>query len=295
MAELFFDPALTDAGSIARADLARTQPGQAHFGGGGPAGTTCGNCNHWRGSCLQFARMMSGAPEIQVPASTLSCKYFAPSLEGQGRRRLFSLAVDDDFITAPIKNNALVRDLTALAESNYRAGAILADAPWPFRVRSELGKHRSAERHYPTMSLDEIAALGPLIRAVAAADCALFFWVTQPQLLAAGDIIASWGFEYRTIAFTWAKVTSTGAAATGLGFWTRSGSEVCLLGVRGRPRRLAKNVRQLVLAPRTAHSAKPRQIHDSIVRLVGGPYLELFARERVLGWQTLGTLEGVPA
>jgi N6-adenosine-specific RNA methylase IME4 len=294
MAELF-DSNLTDAGSVSRADLARSVAGQAYFAGTGPAGTKCGDCAHWRGACSRFRQLMPGAPEIQVPAPTLSCKYFTPSPEGQGRRRLFSLAVDDDFITAPIKSNQFVRDLTALAESGFRAGAILADVPWPFRTRSELGKHRSAERHYPVMSLAEITALGPLVKAVAADNCALFFWVTQPQLLAAGEIMTSWGFVYRTIAFTWAKITSTRAAAIGLGYWTRAGSELCLLGVRGRPRRLAKDVRQLVLAPRQAHSAKPRQIHDSIVRLVGGPYLELFARERVLGWQTLGTLEGVPS
>jgi N6-adenosine-specific RNA methylase IME4 len=283
---------LTDAGSVKRDMIALTVPGMAHFAGSGPPGEICGACAHWRGSCLEYARRMPSATTIPVPPETSACRHWSKAPDGRVARP-FTLAVDDDFITAPIKNNQLVRDLTALAESNYRAGAILSDVPWPFRVRSELGKHRSAERHYPTMALNEIAALGPLIRAIAADDSILAFWVTQPQLLAAGPIMESWGYRYRTILFTWAKITSTGAAATGLGYWTRAGSELCLLGVRGRPKRLAKNVPQLLLAPRQSHSEKPRVIHDRITSLVGGPYLELFARERRLGWQTLGTLEGI--
>jgi hypothetical protein len=48
----------------------------------------------------------------------------------------------------------------------------------------------------------------------------------------------AWGFEYKTVAFTWAKRTPTDKAwHLGLGYWTRQNSEHCLLGTRGKPKR----------------------------------------------------------
>lgn len=283
-----------DTGAPVRTDMARTVPGMAHFAGSGPEGASCGGCLHWRGSCLQFARMMPAAGGIAVAAETPACRYFEPTLEIAARRD-FTLAIDDAHYRAELASGRFVTDLRALADTGYRAGAIVADPPWPFAVRSERGKQRSAERHYATMTIEAIAELGPLVRGVAARDCVLFLWVTQPTLFETRQVIESWGFQYRTIAFTWAKTTLAGKAASGLGYWSRAGSEVCLLAARGRPKRIAKNVPQLLLAPRRAHSEKPIEIHHRIQRLVAGPFLELFARETVLGWTAWGTLEGVPA
>jgi N6-adenosine-specific RNA methylase IME4 len=74
----------------------------------------------------------------------------------------------------------------------------------------------------------------------------------------------------------------------GMGYWTRANTEVCLLATRGKPKRLNADVRQAILEPRRAHSRKPDCVHERIERLVGGPYLELFARERRSGWTTWG-------
>lgn len=73
-----------------------------------------------------------------------------------------------------------------------------------------------------------------------------------------------------------------------LGYWTRSNSEVCLLATRGSPKRMAADVRQAIIAPKREHSRKPDGIHERIERLVGGPYLELFARQRRPGWDCWG-------
>ena len=70
----------------------------------------------------------------------------------------------------------------------------------------------------------------------------------------------------------------------GMGYWTRANSEVCLLGTRGLPKRLNADVRQGIIAPRREHSRKPDGIHERIERLVAGPYLELFARQKRTGW-----------
>lgn len=75
----------------------------------------------------------------------------------------------------------------------------------------------------------------------------------------------------------------------GLGFWTRSNSEVCLLGVKGKPKRVSKSVKQICDARVMEHSRKPDEIRERIVKLCGDvPRIELFARSRHDGWDCLG-------
>lgn len=45
---------------------------------------------------------------------------------------------------------------------------------------------------------------------------------------------------------------------------------------------------ELIVAPRRQHSRKPDGIHQRIERLVAGPYLELFARKTLRGWDAWG-------
>ena len=109
-------------------------------------------------------------------------------------------------------------------------------------------------------------------------DCALFLWTTDTHLPQALDLIKAWGFEYKTVAFTWAKTTKKEKWHFGCGYWTRANPEQCWLATRGHPPRLAKNVRQLIVSPVREHSRKPDEIYERIEQLVPGPYLELFAR-----------------
>jgi N6-adenosine-specific RNA methylase IME4 len=182
-----------------------------------------------------------------------------------------------------------VADLHALAASGVRFSVIYADPPWIFKTYSEAGKGRSAERHYGCLGLDRIAALpvGPL----AANNCALFLWCTWPHIARGThvEIMRAWGFEPKTAGFNWVKQNRSGQGLhLGMGFWTRSNSEVCFLGTRGKPRRFAADVRQVVLTPVGEHSAKPEEVRRRIERLVAGPYLELFAREQRPGWVAWG-------
>lgn len=173
-------------------------------------------------------------------------------------------------------------------------GAILADPPWSFQVWSGKGTARAADNHYQTMGAADIAALP--VDEIAAPDCALFMWIVWPSLQEAMRLIEEWGFTYKTCAFAWLKGDNTQPsffvdeipAQVGLGYWTRANSEVCLLAVRGKPKRLNADVRQGIIAPRREHSRKPDGIHERIERLVAGPYCELFARQKRKGWDVWG-------
>jgi N6-adenosine-specific RNA methylase IME4 len=173
-------------------------------------------------------------------------------------------------------------------------GAILADPPWDFKTWSGKPNARGPQNHYGTMTMDEIAGLP--VHELASKDCVLFVWICWPILMAVPTILESWGFEYKTCAFDWMKANNTQpdffqeevGAQVGLGYWTRSNTEPCLLATRGKPKRLHADVRMGIIAPRREHSRKPDGIHERIERLVAGPYLELFARQKRAGWTVWG-------
>jgi N6-adenosine-specific RNA methylase IME4 len=166
-------------------------------------------------------------------------------------------------------------------------GAVLADPSWDFRTWSAKGEGRSASQHYSIMSIADVKALP--VADLCADDCALFLWATWPTIESAFAVIDAWGFTYKTLAFCWVKTSkSAGQPIMGNGFWTRSNSEVCLLATRGKPKRLNKDVGQVILEPRREHSRKPDCTYGLIERLVGGPYLELFARRRWPRWDAWG-------
>ena len=62
-----------------------------------------------------------------------------------------------------------------------------------------------------------------------------------------------------------------------------------MLATRGHPKRVNKGVYQAILAPQRKHSQKPDEIRDRIVKLMGDlPRIELFARQKVEGWDCWG-------
>ena len=186
-----------------------------------------------------------------------------------------------------------------------RYGVIYADPPWTFATYSAKGKGRSAEAHYDCLDLDAIKALP--VADWAAPDCALLLWTTDPLLPRALEVIAAWGFAYKTVGFYWVKLNRSADPVafserdffTGLGFWSRANPEPCLLATRGRPRRAAADVAKLIVAPRREHSRKPDAAYERLERLLPGPYLELFARRSRPGWDAWGTeiglFDGAPA
>ncbi|MFP6740559.1 MAG: MT-A70 family methyltransferase [Alphaproteobacteria bacterium] len=179
--------------------------------------------------------------------------------------------------------------------SHYKV--IYADPPWTFATYSKKGKGRSPEAHYDCMSFDAIKELP--VADWASKDSILLLWVTDPLLPKGLELLDAWGFTYKTVGFYWAKLNKAGSPHaysdrdffTGMGFWTRANPEQCLLATRGKPKRIAKDVRRLVVAPRREHSRKPDEVYENIERLADGPYLEMFARSSRQGWDSWGNQE----
>jgi len=162
---------------------------------------------------------------------------------------------------------------------------IYADPPWRY-VRNKV--QGAAENHYPTMSIEEIKQLP--VEELADKDCALFLWITFPMLREAWGVMDAWGFSFKTAAFVWIKLNpKSDGLFTGLGWWTRANAELCLLAIRGHPKRQARNVHQVILAPLERHSKKPDEARRRIEALMGDvPRIELFARQTSPGWDVWG-------
>lgn len=178
-----------------------------------------------------------------------------------------------------------VKMLIPFPDKKYQI--IYADPPWTYADPKQ-NNPKMGGITYPTMSLDEIKSLP--VQNISEKDCALFLWVTMPMLREGLAVIDAWGFKYITCAFTWVKLNPKGEGIySGLGHWTNGNAELCLFAKKGHPKRQAKNVKQIVLAPRGRHSSKPDEVRDRIVSLIGDlPRLELFARQKTEGWAVWG-------
>jgi N6-adenosine-specific RNA methylase IME4 len=170
-------------------------------------------------------------------------------------------------------------------------------------VRSDKGHNRSPEKHYDTMTLEEIAAL-PVVDCVDD-DAFLFFWVTGPHIAIGSHlpIMRAWGFEPSAAWGVWIKPNSKRfkqgwmffddfAFFVGMGYTTRQNAEFVVLGKRGKPQRLSKSVRQVLASPRREHSRKPDEFFERVEQFCEGPRLELFARESREGWTCRGNEVG---
>jgi N6-adenosine-specific RNA methylase IME4 len=168
-------------------------------------------------------------------------------------------------------------------------GSILIDPPWRFsnRTGKVAPEHRRLLR-YPTMSFAEIAALR--VGELALPQSHLYLWTPNALIAEALEIMAGWGYTYKTN-LVWLKVRKDGAPdGRGVGFYFRNVTELLIFGVRGNFRTLAPGRSQVnvIITRKQEHSRKPDEQYDIIRRCSPGPYLELFARKRVDGWTSWG-------
>jgi N6-adenosine-specific RNA methylase IME4 len=173
----------------------------------------------------------------------------------------------------------------------HHYGVILVDAPLAFKTRSAKGEGRSPQHHYGCMTFDELAALP--IADLAAPDCFLVSWIPLRSAPLAEPLMKAWGFSFSGSGFVWAKQNPKGPGwFMGGGYGTRKNVEIAWLGRRGNPKRLSAGVRELIVAPVRQHSRKPDEVYQRIEQFCAGPYLELFARQRRLNWDSWGDQVG---
>ena len=180
---------------------------------------------------------------------------------------------------------------------------IYADPPWSFGggIRSSKkidGKYQRytpdttvGDGRYNTMPDEDIVKLP--IKDLADNDCVLFMWFCETKLPLALRVMESWGFKYVNIAFIWNKKEKSGKDVCYYGGWTMRGSEMVMLGVKGKihSKIVSHKVRQKTEAIRDKrfHSRKPQEIKDKIIELMGDlPRIELFARQKTEGWDVWG-------
>lgn len=163
---------------------------------------------------------------------------------------------------------------------------ILADPPWSYDKKVGQG---IADDVYDTMPLQAIKDLP--IGELAEENSVLLLWATFPMLQEAFEVLKAWGFTYKTVAFNWIKQNCDGTPFFGIGHYTKSNAEICLLAVKGKGLPVLDNrISQIVMSQRQEHSRKPARIYRLIERLYGqeATRIELFARERRIGWEAWG-------
>lgn len=178
--------------------------------------------------------------------------------------------------------------LSCFAASKFRT--ILADPPWQFtnRTGKVAPEHRRLSR-YQTMSAEEISQLP--VEKLLEPTAHLYLWVPNALLPLGLQVLAAWGFEYKSNV-VWHKVRKDGGSdGRGVGFYFRNVTELVLFGVRGKnARTLAPGRRQvnLLATRKREHSRKPDEFYGIVEACSPGPYLELFARGSRAGWATWG-------
>lgn len=178
---------------------------------------------------------------------------------GDGRSRERSR----EWIFAPLEQNAY--------------SLMVIDPPWKYRTWSIKGLGKSPDQHYRTMTIEEIADLP--VADLAAKDCVLWLWATQPMLDQQIEIMKGWGFRYVSHG-SWVKRTKNGKLAIGTGYSLRNSHDTFLIGSIGKPKYVDRGVRSVVEGPIRENSRKPDEAYTAARRLVPyGRAADVFSRE----------------
>jgi N6-adenosine-specific RNA methylase IME4 len=157
---------------------------------------------------------------------------------------------------------------------------IYADPPWRYDFAQS--ESREIENQYPTMEIDDICKLP--INNLAAENCILFLWGTNPKLREALRVVEAWGFEYKTN-MVWVK------DKIGMGYYARQKHEFLLIATKGNPGTPEPKDRpeSVIFADREKHSKKPLEVYDMLEAMYpDAKRIELFSRLAREGWSAWG-------
>ena len=153
---------------------------------------------------------------------------------------------------------------------------ILSDCGLKFEVAPEPEMDRATKNH--SSWLGEMKARD--LPSIAADDCVLFHWATVPLLPQALEVMAAWGFTYKS-QFVWVKDME------GHGYWNRDQHEILLVGTKGDIPAPAVDTQlsSVIFAPRGEHSEKPEHFYELIEHYYPtSPKIEVNARRARDGW-----------
>jgi len=157
---------------------------------------------------------------------------------------------------------------------------IYADPPWQYAFGFDI--HGAADRHYSTMSIDDLCKLP--IKDMVEDNAVLFMWTTSPKLFDSHAVIQAWGFEYKT-SFVWDKVKHV------MGHYNSVRHEFLLLCTRGSFPKQSDTLHDSVIEIERSdeHSEKPEYFRQLIETMYPrSKKIELFARRKVEGWDAWG-------
>lgn len=170
---------------------------------------------------------------------------------------------------------------------------IYADPPWEYKQSGSAKNSRGmAKQHYDIMNTQDICSLP--VKNIKTDNAICFMWATFPNIDQALEVMKAWGFIYKTAGFVWVKRNRrTTSVFWGMGAYTRANAEVCLIGTskKTKAKELVRrhDIHQIIYEPIENHSKKPDKVREKIIDLCGDiSRIELFARQKVIGWDCWG-------
>jgi len=184
-----------------------------------------------------------------------------------------------------VSNQMRADNPPAPVQGKYRV--FYADPPWYYGnsgVINESDNYGRANRHYPSMTIAELCAMGSDVMDASEKNAVLFMWVTSPLLEECFPVIRAWGFKYKS-SFIWDKV------AHNFAHYNSMRHELLLVCTRGSclpdHDKLLDSV--ISIEKSRKHSEKPKEFRELVDLLYPhGSRIELFAREAVPNWDSWG-------
>jgi len=223
----------------------------------------------------------------RLPELSFSHHVEVASLPPEKQELFLNMAVENKLSVRDLRNeikkekrNDEARHQSELPKQKFQV--IYADPPWSYNDKCDSGAIQSGgvDKHYPTMSINEICELP--ISDLAEDDSVLFLWTTSPLLEDSFLVINAWGFNYKA-SFIWDKIKHN------MGHYNSVRHEFLLIATRGSctpdNMKLFDSVQSI---ERSEHSKKPHEFYEIIETLYSGSKIELFARNIRDGWSSWG-------
>lgn len=153
-------------------------------------------------------------------------------------RKISDVEISEDLIAK--KRTRRIRKTTGTVNSvdencfdhlGKKYDIILVDPPWDYKRKSGAGV---AANWYDSLTIEQLKKLP--VGKIAARNCLLVFWITNPMDIYYKEILEAWGFEYKNWGFVWMKVTrKEGEPRILLGNYTRTCTESLYLSTKSEP------------------------------------------------------------